>query len=54
MPSWNPVSRDISAPFTDRINVQVSYDHQWLTKFFFNTSTFTVGVTHQIEPQVFE
>jgi hypothetical protein len=54
VPNWNPVSRDVSAPFTDRISVRVSYDHKWLTKFFFNTTTFSVGVTHQIEPQVFE
>jgi hypothetical protein len=53
VPTWNPQTRDVSAPFTDGIAVEVSYTHTWLTKFFLSTSIFSVGATHAIEPQVF-
>jgi len=54
VPSWNPVSRDISAPFTDRIGVEVQFTHVWLTNLFFGTSDFTTATDYQIEPQVFD
>lgn len=54
VPNWNPASRDISAPQTDRIGVEVEYTHQWLTRFFLSTSDFTVATDFQIEPQVFD
>lgn len=54
VPSWAPVSRDISAPFTDRIGVRIGYTHRWLTNFFFTNSDFTKDVDFQIEPQVFD
>jgi len=54
IPAWDPGTRDISAPFTDRIAVEVSYQHQWLTSFFLDTTDFTVEADFQIEPQVFD
>jgi Flp pilus assembly pilin Flp len=53
VPTWDPAGRDVSAPFTDAIQVEVAYTHRWLTGFFLNTSIFTVSATHQIEPQTF-
>lgn len=54
VPSWNPANRDVSAPFTDRIGVRVTFIHQWITRLFANTSDFTKDVDFQIEPQVFD
>lgn len=54
IPSWNPSSRDVSAPFTDRFGVRVIYTHQWITKLFATTSDFTKDIDFQIEPQVFD
>lgn len=54
VPSWDPVTRDIYAPFTDRLAVEVTYTHDWITGFFFDTTDFTVEADFQIEPQVFE
>ncbi len=53
-PNWNPPNRDVSAPFTERIGVQVDFTHNWLTSLFFGTSDFTTAIDFQIEPQVFE
>lgn len=53
IPIWNPATRDVSAPTTDAAEVTVSFTHSWLTGFFFNTSLFSVEVSHAIEPQVF-
>lgn len=52
-PTWNPVLRDVEAPFTDRLAVEITYTHNWLTNFFFNTTDFVVEADFQIEPQVF-
>ncbi len=54
IPTWAPASRDISAPFTDRIGVRVTFTHKWITKLFATTSDFTKDVDFQIEPQVFD
>lgn len=54
IPSWAPASRDISAPFTDRIGVRVTFTHKWITRLFATTSDFTKDVDFQIEPQVFD
>ena len=54
IPVWNPTTRDVSAPFTDRIGVRVTFTHKWITRFFASTSDFTKDVDFQIEPQVFE
>lgn len=53
LPSWNPVHRDVTAPFTDRLAVEVTFVHHWLTGFFVDTTNFTVEADFQIEPQVF-
>jgi len=54
IPVWDPTTRDVSAPFTDRIGVRVIYTHQWITGLFATTSDFTKDVDFQIEPQVFD
>lgn len=54
VPSWDPLTRDVTAPFTDRIAVEVTYTHQWITKFFLDDSNFTVEADFQIEPQIFD
>jgi len=53
-PNWLPASRDVSAPFTDRIGVRVIYTHRWITGLFASTSNFTKDVNFQIEPQIFD
>lgn len=52
-PNWDPASRDIEAPITDRIGVEVQYTHQWITRLFGTTTDFTTATDFQIEPQVF-
>ncbi len=53
-PFWLPASRDVSAPTTDRIAVQVQFTHQWVTGFFAPDADFTTTTDFQIEPQVFD
>ena len=53
-PLWDPSTRDISAPSTDRIGVEVRFTHQWLTNFFVPSTNFTTATDFQIEPQVFD
>lgn len=52
-PVWDPTTRDVSAPVTDRIGVRITYTHYWVTKFFASSSDFTTSVEYQIEPQIF-
>ncbi len=52
-PLWDPATRDISAPVTDRLGVRITYSHQWVTGFWSSTSDFTTATDYQIEPQVF-
>ena len=54
IPTWLPASRDVSAPFTERIGVRVMYSHRWITKMFATTTDFTKDVNFQIEPQIFD
>ncbi len=54
VPVWDPVTRDVSAPVTDRLGVSITYDHSWITGMFATSSTFTTAVEFQIEPQIFE
>jgi hypothetical protein len=44
----------VSAPTTDRIGVEITYSHQWLTGFFADATDFTTATNFQIEPQVFD
>ena len=53
-PQWDPSSRDITAPGTDRVGVEVQFVHNWLTGFFGNSINFTTATDFQIEPQLFE
>lgn len=52
-PVWLPTDRDISAPTTDRIFVEIQFTHNWLTGFFGNTTDFTTATDFRIEPQIF-
>lgn len=52
-PIWDPATRDISAPDTDRLGVEVTYTHRWVTGFFADTSDFTTSTDFKLEPQVF-
>lgn len=52
-PNWNPVLRDVDAPFTDRLAVEVQFTHNWVTGFFAQTTDFAAEADFQIEPQVF-
>ena len=54
IPTWLPATRDVSAPFTERIGVRVMYTHRWITKMFATTTDFTKDVNFQIEPQIFD
>jgi len=53
-PNWDPADRDISAPTTDRIAVEVQFTHNWITGIFTPATDFTTTTDFQIEPQVFE
>lgn len=52
-PNWDPATRDIEAPQTDRIGVEIQFTHEWITGLFGSTSDFTTDTDFQIEPQVF-
>jgi Flp pilus assembly pilin Flp len=54
VPNWNPANRDDSAPFTDRIAVEVQFTHVWVTGFFSPDADFTTVTDFAIEPQVFD
>lgn len=53
-PGWIGIDRDVSAPNTGRIGVEVEYTHDWVTGFFASTTDFTTVTEYQLEPQVFE
>jgi TadE-like protein len=52
-PIWDPAGRDITAPITDRIGVEIEFTHNWATGFFGTTTDFTTSTEFQIEPQLF-
>jgi len=52
-PVWDPASRDITAPITDRIGVEIQFTHTWVTGFFGATTDFTTSTEFQIEPTEF-
>jgi hypothetical protein len=54
IPGWNPTTRDVALPDTSTLGVEVSYNHQWITGFFNNSSVFTSVVEYHLEPQVFD
>ncbi|MEE8374890.1 MAG: TadE family protein [Acidimicrobiia bacterium] len=53
-PVWDPADRDITAPVTDRVGVEIEFTHNWATGFFGATTDFTTATYFQIEPQLFE
>lgn len=53
-PVWEPSCRDVSAPATDRLGVEIEFTHQWLTGFFADATDFGVTTDFQLEPQVFD
>lgn len=53
-PTWDPLSRDISAPVTDRVGVRIAFTHQWVTGFWASTTDFSTETDFQIEPQLFD
>ena len=53
VPVWDPADRDIEAPTTDRIAVEVHFTHNWMTGYFAPAADFTTSTDFQIEPQVF-
>jgi hypothetical protein len=55
VPGWDPRDRDITAPVTDRIGVNIQMTHEWLTGFI-GTGTIDLSTTtdFQLEPQFFE
>lgn len=54
VPGWNPSTRDITAPGTDRIGVEISFTHDWITGFIgTGTLDFTTVTDFQLEPQLF-
>jgi Flp pilus assembly protein TadG len=54
IPGWNPLDRDITAPTTDRIGVEIHYTHQWVTGLFASTTQFDRTTVFQVEPQLFD
>jgi Flp pilus assembly protein TadG len=53
-PAWSPATRDVTAPTTDRLGVEVRFTHQWITRFWTDTSDFTTQTVFQLEPQLFD
>jgi len=53
-PTWDPASRDITAPVTDRIGVEIFFTHSWVTGFFGNDLDLNTATDFQIEPQLFD
>ena len=53
-PGWDPTTRDITAPVTDRLGVEIKFTHIWVTGYFTPATDFTSATDFQIEPQVFE
>ena len=52
-PIWDPADRDVEAPTTDRIAVEIQFTHTWITGFFSPDADFTTVTDFQIEPQLF-
>ena len=52
-PAWDPITRDVSAPDTDRLGVEIRYIHTWVTELFVQTTDFTTTTDFRLEPQEF-
>jgi len=53
-PNWRPTDRDVAAPATDTLGVEVIYTHRWITGFFASETEFSSSVEYHLEPQVFD
>lgn len=54
VPGWDPTTRDVIAPGTDRIGVEIDFSHEWVTGMFGNTIDVTAMTDFQLEPRIFE
>jgi len=52
-PNYLPEGRDVTAPTPGRIRVSITLTHQWVTRLFANTSTWTADTIMRLEPRVF-
>lgn len=52
-PIWPTNQRIVEAPDTDRLGVEVTYSHVWVTQLFTDTTDFTTATEFQLEPEVF-
>lgn len=54
IPGWDPTTRDITAPITDRIGVTIDFTHPWITGFIGTGNLdFSTTTDFQLEPQLF-
>ena len=53
-PNYKPTDRDVSAPVPGRVEVRITYTHNWVTNFWADTSTWTSSTIMRIEPSVFD
>lgn len=53
-PNWAPVTRDVAAPDTDTLGVEVFYTHKWITGLFADETEFSTRVEYHLEPQIFD
>ena len=55
VPGWDPRDRDVTAPVTDRIGVEIEMTHAWITGFIGNgTVDLSTTTDFQLEPKFFE
>ncbi len=52
-PVWPTNQRIVEAPNTDRIGVEMTFDHNWVTGWFGPPTSFTAATEFQLEPEVF-
>jgi len=52
-PLWPPPTRDVEAPGTDRLGVEIVFTHNWLTGLVADSTDFTTTTDFQLEPEVF-
>lgn len=53
-PVYLPSSRDVSAPTLGRLEVQIRYQHQWVTAFIADVSIWETDKIMRIEPTQFD
>lgn len=53
-PGYVPSDRDVSAPQPGRVEVVITYTHNWITGLWAQQSTWTSATTMRIEPRIFD